>query len=698
MHELYLSIDETAGTVAAFLEIWNGDILEHVVCLGSRGRKQVSPVVAFKTLANFKRKKLTPDAYSCLLKSLNNPEKLEKFIGSGSLDQIHLELYDVYMRFETHTSSWRSEVDLKRNKWEGWLKLKRILQEKNEPKTNFSLIRGLLDNEYPYFFLHNELKDTFLYLGLYSTDGLRVRFSSESMLENLFYKYAGSVQLTVSELEELKSSSRGTLKESLFFLPFIAEEYMDTYSGYSLPCFQAVKRVIDPREGYKAIDNSSIAAFIGEDRRTPTLNATLIESGHLIKDKLKYFFLEMLDYKVALAFYTNKGYVVEIPATKDQFKDIGLYHLTKKTDLTLFQLKRIIDADTHKDLSEVLIPRSREQCIPGCVMRVGKINKSGEWFSIQRPELASLFKEYKENLYNGLSKKSALNYVEEPKEETVWPDEEAVNLMKEAVEETKPKTKLRLRLEEEYWDFLRGVRYKSPENKEVISNKMKAEEALRFTQGSHYIRPEVTVIKDGNERGILSMFDKMFKKVPAVVDLLTGQAAIKNSDQSLAVLCSEVIDGKEVFSIEETPFENLTITLPGIALRRPLNQIEKGDIHVFGNNEMGFVTEVGENNLKVLHPDGKVSTVSPVKNRLVGQSGFMVVSNFTNMQKGGDNSHLMLMLAMSQGKEMDDQTRMMLMLSMSRGKELDPQMLMLMSMSGGNGNMEMLLPLMMMRG
>lgn len=697
MHELYLAIDETGGTLAAFLEIWAGDILEHVVYLGSRGRKQVSPVVAFKTLAHFKRTKLTPDVYSFLLKSLSNPEKLEKFIGSGSLDQIHLELYDVYMRFETHTSSWRSEVDFKRNAWEGWLKLKRILQEKNEPKTNFSLIRGLLDNKNTYFFLHNELKDTFLYLGLYSTDGLRGRFSSEAMLENLFYKYEGSVQLTVSELEELKSSSRGTLTESLFFLPFIAEESCDSYSGSFLPCFQTVARVINPRKKYKAIDNHSIADFIGVDIRTPALNATLIESGHLIKDKLKSFFLEMLDYKVALAFYTNKGYVVEIPATKDQFKDIGLYHLTKKTGLTLFQLKRIIDAETHEDLAEVLIPRSRTQCIPGCVMRVGKINRSGEWFALSRADLGAAFKEYKENLYNSLSKKSALNYVEELKEKTVWPEEEeAINLMKEAVEENK--TKAKLRLEEEYKDFLKGIPYKSPENKEAMNNKTKVEKELWFRQGGYYRNPKDTVLKDGNERGISSMFDKMFKKVPAVVDLLTGQAAIKNSDQSLAVLCSEVVEGKEVFSIEETPFENLTITLPGIALRRPLDQVEKGDIHVFGNNEMGFVTEAGENNLQVLHPDGKVSTVSPVKNRLVGQSGFMVVSNFANMQKGGDNSHLMLLLAMSQGKEMDAQTRMMLMLSMSRGKELDPQMLMLMSMSGGNGNMEMLLPLMMMRG
>lgn len=194
--------------------------------------------------------------------------------------------------------------------------------------------------------------------------------------------------------------------------------------------------------------------------------------------------------------------------------------------------------------------------------------------------------------------------------------------------------------------------------------------------------------EEKKERGILNMetsfLDRLYRQVPAVIDITTGKAAIKTPQGTIVSLCQSE-EGE--YYLEEQPFEQLSVTVPSFATLKSLSDIKIGDIFVFSDDRMGFITGVKAKSIEVLKSDGSTSRLNAVKNKMLGQDGFMVVNSFTNMV--GDNGNgLMQMLMLSQlkgDKQTDGMSKAMLMMSMfgnndSANNMFNPQMLMMLNL------------------
>lgn len=181
--------------------------------------------------------------------------------------------------------------------------------------------------------------------------------------------------------------------------------------------------------------------------------------------------------------------------------------------------------------------------------------------------------------------------------------------------------------------------------------------------------------KEGNKKVFNfnknKLMDSMFKQVDVRLDLSTGRLALPYNESLVTLVPGG--DGAEP-SLASHPFEQLTLTVPGFAMRQPLDQINVGDVYVTGKGSLFFVTGREGTSLKTVSPNGEAHTVIPTSDMLFG-GGYMIVKSLFNFASGspdgalagGLNGLLPLLLLSGDGDLGGDNIGMMLALSAMGG-------------------------------
>lgn len=212
-----------------------------------------------------------------------------------------------------------------------------------------------------------------------------------------------------------------------------------------------------------------------------------------------------------------------------------------------------------------------------------------------------------------------------------------------------------------------------------------------------------------------SMFEKVgdrlvnrfFRRVDGVVwDLMTGRVGVQTADGEIATLEGEG-EGAEV-SINV--FNDFGVPLPAFAQSVPVTEIKQGDLIYNAKRVLGWV--IGTPNLapvgkakatktfKLLKPDGTRGEWSPAKLSSMGLelSGAMVLRSLVNMFPGGGLSglqgSLMPLLMLGGGGDLEQMLPLLLMSGMGLGGTAAGaaggmgnmmQMMLMMKMMGGSG-------------
>jgi len=205
------------------------------------------------------------------------------------------------------------------------------------------------------------------------------------------------------------------------------------------------------------------------------------------------------------------------------------------------------------------------------------------------------------------------------------------------------------------------------------------------------------------------LMDRFFKKVEGVVwDLMTGKIGILGKE-GISTLEGEGEDA----SISLNMVEQFGMPIPAFAQSTPIDSVKSGDLIYVGGKPKGWVVEVKEKAIKgedgnpdtvnkkfsIISPNGTITTWNPPKVSMLGfDSGVMVLKSLIEMTGGssglaGIQGSLMPLMMM--GGDLGDMDKIMPLMLMSQmggaagggaaaGANNMIQTMMLMKMMGGS--------------
>jgi hypothetical protein len=211
------------------------------------------------------------------------------------------------------------------------------------------------------------------------------------------------------------------------------------------------------------------------------------------------------------------------------------------------------------------------------------------------------------------------------------------------------------------------------------------------------------------------MMGRMFKRVDTVVwDLMSGKLGVRNSDGEIVTFEGEGDDARLTIN----PFEDFGVALPAFAQSTPFDSVKVGDLIYTNGDTPGWITEIkvtpktktsdgGKKSFRLMRASGSVTTWIPPKVSMFGlESGVLVVRSLMTMLPGGESGlaglqgMIMPMILMGGGEDGNIEKMLPLMLMMQMGNGgaagANPmggmmQTMMMMKMMGGDtggfGNM-----------
>lgn len=211
--------------------------------------------------------------------------------------------------------------------------------------------------------------------------------------------------------------------------------------------------------------------------------------------------------------------------------------------------------------------------------------------------------------------------------------------------------------------------------------------------------------------------DRLFKEVKSVViDPLTGTVgwhAGKGEDGEKIVSLQKKGDKYELV---ENPLTDLSIGIPGFAVRTPVEQLKVGDL-VVEDNGVGFFLGKSNNEsltnsvIRVLNvKTGRAGDLSIARNTLLGGGSVLAVRSLAGLFGGDGNgggmdfNSLLPLLLLGDGKLGDNKMLLFFLLSQQQNKDgqaggINPLLFLLLGDKKGSGSkLDSLLPLMLMGG
>lgn len=211
----------------------------------------------------------------------------------------------------------------------------------------------------------------------------------------------------------------------------------------------------------------------------------------------------------------------------------------------------------------------------------------------------------------------------------------------------------------------------------------------------------------------------LFKEVKVALDLQTGSVGwVANKGEAGEKVVSLRPKGENKFELVDNPFTELTVSMPGFAVRTPVDQLKVGDIVLLDDGAAFFVglSDNGTIDNPVLRivntKSGRTMDWSVARNTLLGGKAVMAVRNLSNLfggtgggAGGPDFNSLLPLLLLGDGKLGDNKMLLFFLMSQQQGQSKDggccggfnPLLLLLLGDKKGGGKDD-LLPLLMMGG
>ena len=187
--------------------------------------------------------------------------------------------------------------------------------------------------------------------------------------------------------------------------------------------------------------------------------------------------------------------------------------------------------------------------------------------------------------------------------------------------------------------------------------------------------------------------DRMFRKADGVVwDIMTGKIGVQTGE-GIATITGEGDDAQITLNV----MDDFGVALPAFAQSTPVASINVGDIIYRGKRDtISFVIAKTDNGkFRVMSTDGTTSTWTPPKVAMLGfETGVMVLRSLATMLPNGDKGlgamqNMLLPMLMMGGGELGDMESMLPLMLMTQTNGGD---------GGGMGNMMQTMMLMKMMG
>jgi hypothetical protein len=189
------------------------------------------------------------------------------------------------------------------------------------------------------------------------------------------------------------------------------------------------------------------------------------------------------------------------------------------------------------------------------------------------------------------------------------------------------------------------------------------------------------------------MVDRFFRRVDDCLwDLMTGKVGVKTPSNEIVTLDGEGDEAQVVMN----PFAEFGVPLPAFAQNTPVDQIKQGDLIYNAKKVMGWVVKVpeeGKKSFTLLKPDGTRGEWRPPKVQSIGLdvSGAMVLRSLTNTLPGGNldglQGMLLPMMMMGGGGDMEKMLPLLLMGQSGMG-----------GVGGSNNMLQMMMMMKMLKG